>query len=63
MCGTEQGQSFHFVVVLRRSVVVSFRLSESLDLLWIAKELRVDAKDERGIDRLARAADLGCIFV
>jgi hypothetical protein len=52
-------------VVLRRPVVVSFWLiSESLDdLLWIAKELRVDAEYERGIDRLARAADFGRVLV
>jgi hypothetical protein len=53
-------------VVLRR-YEVPYRLSESLDLLWpkrrIAKQLRVYAKYERGIDRLARAADFGRILV
>jgi hypothetical protein len=54
-------------VVLRRWEV-SFRSSESLDLLlWpkrrVEKQLRVDAKYERGIDRLARAADFGRILV
>jgi hypothetical protein len=56
------------VVLRRRRHEVSFRLSEFLDLLlWpkgrIAEQLRVDAKYERGIDRLARAADFGRIFV
>lgn len=54
-CTTEQGGGLHFVVVLLlRGRHVAFRRRER-----IAEQLRVDAEYERGIDGLARAADLG----
>ena len=54
-CATEQGDGLHFVVMLLRCV--AFGLADGQQR--IAKQLRVDAKYERGIDGLARAADLG----
>lgn len=54
-CATEQGDGLHFVVMLLRCV--AFGLADGQQR--IAEQLRVDAKYERGIDGLARAADLG----
>ena len=54
-CATEQGDGLHFVMMLLRHV--AFCLADGQQ--WIAEQLRVDAKYERGIDGLARAADLG----
>lgn len=61
-CPAEQGDGLHLVVMLCE-IAPSLR---GVDGLWtlrkrerVAKQLRVDAKYERGIDGLAHAADLG----
>ena len=67
---TEQSDGLHFVVVLcdgyRRCRVAFLPLRRTLgerQPIAIAEQLRVDAEYERGVDGLARAADLGCVLV
>jgi hypothetical protein len=71
---TEQSNGLHFVVVCRdgdyrrcrRCRRVAFfppRRQPIAIAIAIAEQLRVDAEYERGVDRLARAADLGGVLV
>ena len=68
---TEQSDGLHFVVVrrdgYRRCCRVAFlplrRTLGERQPIAIAEQLRVDAEYERGVDGLARAADLGRVLV